>query len=96
VAVTGHAGPTDLIYVNNEQEHVLERQAGFARLFLGPVRRSPADAIADHRIMANQPEGNSPRELLRTARCASGGINQDSSFWVVSQLIKGRHTPAAY
>jgi predicted RNA methylase len=57
VAVTGHAGQLDLIYVNNEQEHVLERQAGFARLFLGQVRRSPADAIADHRIMANQPEG---------------------------------------
>jgi SAM-dependent methyltransferase len=47
----------DLIYVNNEQEHVLERQAGFHRLFLGKVPRSRADAIADHRIMANQPEG---------------------------------------
>jgi SAM-dependent methyltransferase len=55
--VAGQAGKLDLIYVNNEQEHVLERQAGFARLFLGQVRRSPADAIADHRIMANQPEG---------------------------------------
>jgi SAM-dependent methyltransferase len=51
----GH--PVDLIYVNNEQEHVLEAQAGFQRLFLGKVPRSRADAIADHRIMANQPEG---------------------------------------
>lgn len=57
VAVTGHAGQLDLIYVNNEQENVLERQAGFARLFSGQIPRSRADAIADHRIMANQPEG---------------------------------------
>jgi SAM-dependent methyltransferase len=49
--------PLDLLYVNNEQESVLERQAGFARLFLGPVLRSRADAIADHRILANQPDG---------------------------------------
>lgn len=51
----------DLIYVNNEQEHVLEielgRMPGFDRLFLGQIRRSPKDAIADHRILANQPEG---------------------------------------
>lgn len=49
--------PLDLIYVNHEQEHVLERQAGFARIFIGQVRRSKADAIADHKIMANQPDG---------------------------------------
>ncbi|MGB7983537.1 MAG: class I SAM-dependent methyltransferase [Terracidiphilus sp.] len=47
----------DLIYVNHEQEHVLEQQAGFTRLFLGKVARSKADAIADHRILANQPDG---------------------------------------
>ncbi len=51
----------DLIYVNNEQEHVLEselmRRPGVARLFLGQIARSRADAIADHRILANQPEG---------------------------------------
>ncbi|HVU47810.1 MAG TPA: class I SAM-dependent methyltransferase [Terracidiphilus sp.] len=50
-------GWVDLIYVNNEQERVLEMQSGFTRLFLGQVRRSRADAIADHRIMANQPDG---------------------------------------
>jgi SAM-dependent methyltransferase len=46
----------DLLYVNNEQEHVLECQSGFTRLFLGQIRRSRADAIADHKIMANQPK----------------------------------------
>ena len=47
----------DILYVNNEQERVLERQAGFTRQFLGRVRRSRTDAIADHRILANQPDG---------------------------------------
>ncbi|MGA2349692.1 MAG: class I SAM-dependent methyltransferase [Terracidiphilus sp.] len=56
-ALVGQPADLDLIYVNNEQEHVLERQAEFARLFLGEVRRSKADAIADYRIMANQPDG---------------------------------------
>ncbi len=56
-ALAGRPGQLDLIYVNNEQERVLERQAGFVRLFLGRIRRSRADAIADHRIIANQPEG---------------------------------------
>jgi len=51
---TGHL---DLLYVNNEQEGALEQQAGFARLFHGEVRRSRADAIADHKILANQPDG---------------------------------------
>lgn len=51
------AGQLDLLYVNSEQEHVLEQQAGFTRLFLGQERRSRADAIADYRIMANQPDG---------------------------------------
>src|ERR1039458_4258914 len=56
-AFAGQAGALDILYVNNEQESVLERQPGYARLFLGKVRRSAADAIADHKIMANQPEG---------------------------------------
>ena len=50
-------GLLDLLYVNNEQERVLEAQAGFERLFKGEVRRSRADAITDHRILSNQPEG---------------------------------------
>jgi hypothetical protein len=53
----GRPGQLDLIYVNHEQEGVLEEQAGFVRLFIGQVRRSRSDAIADHAILANQPEG---------------------------------------
>ena len=50
-------GQLDILYVNNEQERVLERQAGFAGCSPDEVRRSRADAIADHRILANQPDG---------------------------------------
>ena len=53
----GQPGQLDLLYVNHEQEHVFEGQRGFVRLFLGEVKRSRTDAIADHRIMANQPDG---------------------------------------
>ena len=56
-ALAGQTGQLDILYVNNEQEHMLHQQAGFIRLFLGPVRRSRADAIADYRILANQPDG---------------------------------------
>ena len=56
-AFAQRAGQLDILYVNNEQGAVLDAQAGFARLFKGEVRRSRADAIADHRILANQPEG---------------------------------------
>jgi SAM-dependent methyltransferase len=52
-----HIRPLDLLYVNHEQEFVLEAEAGWTRLFLGKVRRSAVDAIADHKIMANQPDG---------------------------------------
>ena len=47
----------DILYVNNEQETVLRRQPGLVRLFAGEVMRSHADAIADHKILANQPDG---------------------------------------
>lgn len=50
-------GKLDLLYVNNEQDHALECQSGFTRLFAGQVRRSRSDSIADHKIMANQPDG---------------------------------------
>ena len=55
----GRPRELDLLYVNNEQEGVLEaaRQSGFVRLFCGQLQRSRADAIADHRILANQPDG---------------------------------------
>ena len=50
-------GELDILYINNEQEGVFETQKGFVRLFQGKVRRSRVDAIADHRILANQPDG---------------------------------------
>lgn len=50
-------GELDILYVNNEQDRMIEMQSGFTRIFLGQVRRSRSDAIADHRIMANQPDG---------------------------------------
>jgi predicted RNA methylase len=56
-ALAARAADVDLLYVNNEQESVLVGQRGGTRLYLGKVRRSKADAIADHKIMANQPDG---------------------------------------
>jgi SAM-dependent methyltransferase len=53
----GREGLLDLLYVNHEQEHLLEMEKGFSRLFEGQIRRSRVDAIADHAILANQPEG---------------------------------------
>jgi len=50
-------GELDILYVNNEQEGVLEQAPGFVRLYLGQVARSRADAIADRRILGNQPDG---------------------------------------
>jgi hypothetical protein len=43
--------------VNNEHESVFAQVRGFNRMFLGKIARSRADAIADHKIMANQPDG---------------------------------------
>jgi predicted RNA methylase len=51
------SGELDILYVNNEQEGVLESQAGLVRLFCGRVKRSRSDAVADHRILGNQPDG---------------------------------------
>jgi hypothetical protein len=47
----------DFVYVNNEQESEFEKQPGLKRLYRGRVARSRADAIADHAILANQPDG---------------------------------------
>ena len=47
----------DILYVNNEQEKVLQEQPGFQRLFQGQVRRSQADDMADRKILFNQPGG---------------------------------------
>ena len=56
-ALASQPNSLELIYVNNEHESVLEHVPGFTRLFLGKIARSRADAIADHKIMANQPDG---------------------------------------
>jgi SAM-dependent methyltransferase len=53
----GREAPLDILYVNNEQELVLRRHPGLVRLFSGRVMRSRADAIADHKILGNQPDG---------------------------------------
>jgi SAM-dependent methyltransferase len=47
----------DLLYVNHEHEDVLKRHGGFSCLYSGQVMRSRGDAIADHTILANQPDG---------------------------------------
>jgi hypothetical protein len=56
-ALAGRAQPLDILYVNNEQENVLEREPGFERLFRGPIRRSHADTVADRTILQRQPDG---------------------------------------
>ena len=58
----------DLLYVNNEQDRAIGLQSGFARLFFGQICRSRADAISDHRIMANQPDGE--YEATNTEDCS--------------------------
>lgn len=52
----GREGQLDVLYVNNEQDHVLAIEPGFVRLFTGAVRRSPADAAADRNILTSQPD----------------------------------------
>lgn len=56
-SLCGRENQLDILYVNNEQEHVFECQKGFARLFKGQVRRTHADTLADRGILQNQPEG---------------------------------------
>lgn len=57
LAQRGDRAQLDILYVNNEQEGVLERQKQFRRLFLGKVRRSQADALAERKILLSQPDG---------------------------------------
>jgi SAM-dependent methyltransferase len=54
-AYAGRPGELDLLYVNNEQEWVLEAQSGFSRLWSGPIRKTREDAAADRRILLSQP-----------------------------------------
>jgi len=50
-------GDLDILYVNNEQEHVFSAFPGFRRLFAGRVQRSRADDLADRKILTSQPGG---------------------------------------
>jgi hypothetical protein len=54
-SLVGREGQIDILYVNNEQDRVFRMEAGFVRLFYGPVRRSPADLAADRNILIHQP-----------------------------------------
>lgn len=56
-AFAGRKGKLDLLYVNDEQKHIIRQQRGFTRLFSGQIRRSNADVIADRRILTSQPGG---------------------------------------
>jgi hypothetical protein len=55
-ALAERPGQLDILYLNNEQESVLTREPGFARLYLGRVSRSHADAMADRTILKRQPD----------------------------------------
>lgn len=55
--LAGREGLLDILYVNNEQDRVLATEPGFVRLFMGAVRRSPADTAADRNILTSQPDG---------------------------------------
>jgi predicted RNA methylase len=50
------SGELDILYVNNEQENVLRRHDRLTRLFHGEVRRSPADTVAERKILLSQPD----------------------------------------
>lgn len=55
-AYAGRPGALDILYVNNEQESVLESQPGFVRVWRGQIRKSREDAAADRRILLSQPD----------------------------------------
>ena len=49
-------GQLDILYVNAECAHVLDRNPAFEQLFLGPVAMSPEDHAADLEAIARQRE----------------------------------------
>ena len=53
----GRKGQLDILYVNDEQKQILDRQPGFTRLFRGQIRRSHADSVSDRKILTSQPDG---------------------------------------
>jgi SAM-dependent methyltransferase len=70
-AFSGRPGELDILYVNNEQEGVFEDrrnvlnrsrdctvpQPNLVRIFLGQIKRSRVDRLADDWILSNQPDG---------------------------------------
>lgn len=52
----GRARQLDILYVNNEEDRVLQMEPGFERIFFGPIRRSTADLVADRDILMHQPD----------------------------------------
>jgi SAM-dependent methyltransferase len=93
------AGQLDILYVNNEQEHVFAAQPGFARLFQGQIRRSHADAVADRRILTSQPEAEyaaTPWEdcsVHRWVGTAKSGESRLRTSEIDSELRRGAETP---
>jgi SAM-dependent methyltransferase len=73
----GRAGELDILYVNNEQEQVLEGHKGLTRLFLSEVKRSKADAIADYKILSNQPDGEYASSNVEDCSMWRMGKNRD-------------------
>jgi SAM-dependent methyltransferase len=71
-ALAARADGLDLIYVNHEQEHVLERQAGFARLFLGKVARSEQMRLPTIASWPTSRTGNMPRPIMKIVPCGAG------------------------
>jgi SAM-dependent methyltransferase len=55
--LAGRKAQLDILYVNNEQESILELNPNLVRLFKGQVRRSHADTVADQKILTSQPDG---------------------------------------
>ncbi len=57
--VVNHPGSSpalDILYVNSECRVVLDHHPAFVRLFLGPVKMSPEDHVADLAAIAEQKE----------------------------------------
>jgi hypothetical protein len=77
-AITKKAPPAfDLLYVNAECRAVLDHHPAFTRLFLGPVKMSPEDHVADLAAIAAQKEyGSTGNEECAIYRYTGRGPEQ--------------------
>ena len=87
-------GQMDILYVNNEQESVLQREPGFARIFLGQVRRSQADAMADRKILKRQPGREYAAPGGRIARLSMDGHDCPTSAYGGGPVYSKHHDGA--